>query len=112
VDIYYAGRLSERFTQKELESGSGRSSLRILAWDVIRSGSLRQILFGHGSSASLKLLETGAHNEWLEFQLCYGLIGLLTLATFYCLLAKYHREVVQRSLSGWWYSLLKYMYLG
>lgn len=86
VTLWYSERvtggfLSSRFSRDELSTGSGRADIWRETIEAIKEGSPLRILIGGGSSAPLDLVGTGTHNEWLEFQTCYGLVGVLLLAS-------------------------------
>lgn len=72
--------LLSRFSREELSSGSGRSDIWRETIAAINEGSLTRKLMGGGSGSTINLVGTGTHNEWLEFQNCYGVVGVLLLA--------------------------------
>ncbi len=75
------GFLSERFAKEELESGSGRSDIWDIALTVIANRSFLETIVGTGSGSSVRLLGTGAHNEWIEFLFSFGVVGVMLYAS-------------------------------
>lgn len=83
--LWYLNRASDgfllsRFGREQLSDGSGRREIWTAVLADIQQGSFERKLIGGGSDSTLKLLGTGTHNEWLEFQNCYGVVGVLLLA--------------------------------
>lgn len=74
------GYLLSRFTREELSDGSGRADIWRETIEAIKEGSTQRMLIGGGSGSTIDLVGTGTHNEWLEFQNCYGVVGVLLLA--------------------------------
>lgn len=77
VDRYSGGIISERFSWDSLQDGSGRNDLYASATTYLRSCDFLTILVGKGAGATARILGGSAHNEWLEFIICYGAIGAL-----------------------------------
>lgn len=77
IDESSGGFLSQRFSQEQLEDGSGRSGNWELAINNIEQRSEFELFVGLGHGSSVKLLGTGVHNEWLEFLFSFGIIGFL-----------------------------------
>ena len=75
------GFLSHRFSEDELESGSGRMEHFSITWRYIKDGDLWELMFGRGCEKSLQMFGILIHNEWLYFLFCYGLIGLMIYAS-------------------------------
>ena len=40
------------------------------------------MFFGTGGDSTLKILGVNAHNEWLEFMFCYGIVGVILYLSF------------------------------
>lgn len=80
VNSITEGALMDRFSAEQLEQGSGRSDMWRMALQDISDRDNLTLLIGKGSGASFELLQTGAHNEWIEFLYSFGLIGVLLYA--------------------------------
>lgn len=77
VNNISGGFLYERFSEEELERGSGRTEQRQLALREVSKRGYTEYLIGSGHGASVRLLNTGIHNEWVEFLYSFGLVGLI-----------------------------------
>ena len=67
-----------------LRISSNRRSIDSLiesSWNELSNRSAIDLLIGFGSGSSKKVLGNVAHNEWLEFLLNYGIIGIILYAT-------------------------------
>ena len=72
------GYLSERFSSKELATGSGRAhSYSFVLKDASGRGVV-DLLLGYGSG-----LSKGVHNEWLEFLFTFGFVGVVLYALLF-----------------------------
>lgn len=69
------GMLRSRFSEEELRRGSGRSERYGLALRSFGKSPLVTKMIGSGPSSTDDSLGGGAHNEWLEFLLDFGVIG-------------------------------------
>lgn len=76
INDYTDGFLAYRFSSDEMLGASGRDEMWRQVINTIENRSVFSSLIGFGSGASIKLLGTGVHNEWLEFLLSFGLIGV------------------------------------
>ena len=76
------GALFDRFSADELESGSGRTEMWQTALSDIDQRDYLTFLIGRGSGSTIDLLQTGAHNEWIEFLYCFGAVGVVLYALF------------------------------
>lgn len=76
VDRYTGGIISDRFSWANLQDGSGRNDLYTRAFSYLRSCDFITLLFGRGAGATARYIGESAHNEWLEFIICYGLVGV------------------------------------
>jgi hypothetical protein len=83
VDNQTGGFILNRFTIESLETGSGRADLYSLAISNIKSRSFFDLMIGLGSGSSVQFLETGVHNEWLEFLFSFGIIGVIMYAILF-----------------------------
>lgn len=96
VDNASGGFLSERFSKEEMADGSGRAGNFQLAMDAISERSTLDLIFGSGHGSSVDLIGTGVHNEWLEFLLSFGVVGLalyfLLGVALMCECARYVRK--------------------
>lgn len=76
VDQQTEGLLFSRFDSESLQSGSGRDELRAAALDNISNRDIIRLIIGLGAGSTVKFLETGAHNEWIEALFSFGIIGI------------------------------------
>lgn len=82
--------LSARFQSEELQSGSGRDVLYETAIHSIMDRDFVTFFIGTGSGSSVKLLDTGVHNEWLEILFSFGFMGVILYLSFLAsLIAKF-----------------------
>lgn len=77
IDSYSEGYLSSRFTQEQIQSGSGRRYMYKVAINDIFDRNFFEFLFGLGAGSSIKLIGTIVHNEWLQFLFNYGFLGFI-----------------------------------
>lgn len=82
ADHLSGGFLSKRFETDNLMEGSGRAHSYKEGIEKINMRSPVAWISGEGSGTTLRYFGTGAHNEWIEFALNFGFIGVL----FYSLL--------------------------
>ena len=75
VNRYTGGVIFERFSWDNLQDGSGRGDIYARAINYLKSCDFFAILIGKGAGATARYLGESAHNEWLEFIICYGVIG-------------------------------------
>lgn len=88
---------------------SGRDVLASKALDIIfNETSIWQIVFGHGSYATVELMGQYAHNDWLEIAINNGLIGLVIYFIFY---VSFIRYCFKRKRSTFFPILLSYLAL-
>ncbi len=86
TDHLTVGTLSSRFSEEDLRYGSGRSDRYGLALRVFAKSPFATKVIGSGPSSTDDTLGGGAHNEWLEFLLDFGLIGCGLLFLFFAAL--------------------------
>jgi hypothetical protein len=89
IDSSTDGLLFSRFSEDQMQSGSGRDVLREMALADISRRDTMLFLFGRGSGSTVQFLGTGAHNEWIEALFTYGLIGVLIYFWMFFRCAKY-----------------------
>lgn len=77
IDQNSGGFLSKRFSKEQIVSGSGRTAQREKAMRVVNERGFAEYLVGAGHGASVRLLGTGVHNEWVEFVFSFGLVGAM-----------------------------------
>lgn len=82
IDCNYGGVLSARFGDEDMSSGSGRDVIYSSAIKLIENRPFEDLFFGTGGDSTLKLLGINAHNEWLEFMFCYGIVGVILYLSF------------------------------
>lgn len=72
---------------------SGRDSIYGFFWDYFTSGEngVIGILFGNGAAATLKLLGFEAHNDWIEFAIDFGLLGIVLYLFYWFTIYKYYK---------------------
>lgn len=80
ADKLSGGFLSQRFSEEEMSSGSGRMEQFTAVINALKESKAYNLLFGHGMQKSLDIFGTGIHNEWLGFFFNYGIIGLILYA--------------------------------
>ncbi len=107
VDQATDGKLGERFSEEKLRDGSGRHDRYLLALRVFAESPFLTKLIGSGPSSTAVSLGYGAHNEWLEFLLNFGIIGCgLLFAFFAALFLRLRQLVTRRSRVGPAYACL------
>lgn len=104
--VWYLNRASDgfllsRFGKEQITEGSGRVDIWEEVLGAIQEGSLTRKLFGGGSNATLSLVGTGSHNEWLEFQNCYGVVGVMLLAVLLGAIAATAYRYFRAGKSDW-----------
>lgn len=98
VDTYSGGIISDRFSAENLLDGSGRDQIYHRAWAYIQSCDLSNLLIGTGAGTTENILGSSAHNEWLEFTMCYGLFGAaIYLSLYFAIFKKYLYMLRQRN---------------
>lgn len=88
VDQWSGGLLTERFSFKQLISGSGRFEMYSMILDDLSQSSPWDLFLGRGSGSVEQLLGMAAHNEWLEFLFNFGVIGVVFYAQLVLALAR------------------------
>lgn len=77
--------LQRRFAIEELISGSGRSDIYDTLFKEVSGRSSGELLFGTGSgSVGNYTSVAAAHNDFLEMQIAYGLVGVVLLGAWLC----------------------------
>lgn len=69
-----------------LESGfsSGRDSLYVdVINHIFNENSIFSLIFGNGADASIAIFGNYAHNDWLEFAIDMGILGVLAYLSYY-----------------------------
>lgn len=61
---------------------SGRDYYYSRAWNFFLNSDIMGLLFGHGAYATIRLMRSAAHNDWLELLVNQGLLGA-TVYLFY-----------------------------
>lgn len=64
-------------------SSSHRDELYLAAWQVFINSEPINMLFGHGANSTASLIGNGAHNDWLEILVCFGLIGIFVFTLYW-----------------------------
>jgi hypothetical protein len=80
ADHLSGGFLSERFSFEQLAGGSGRLEMYKALVRELSTSSPSELLLGRGGGSAEQLLEMAAHNEWLQFLLDFGAIGVALYA--------------------------------
>ncbi|MFI3262882.1 MAG: hypothetical protein R3Y26_08235 [Rikenellaceae bacterium] len=96
IDLASGGFLSTRFSSESLSDGSGRADMWELLINHLESRDLITFLVGTGSGSTIKLLGTGAHNEWLEFLFSFGLVGVIIYLALYMKFLFRYMELLKR----------------
>lgn len=75
-DNLLGGHLSERINREETDEGKNRLAIYRVTWEMIRSSSTEDIIFGHGHFGVRddSELEISAHNDFMEVIYDYGII--------------------------------------
>lgn len=76
VDNYFGGAVLERFSKENIMDGSGRNQIYSQAISYIKSCNIFDLIAGKGAGTTARVLGSTAHNEWIEFLMCYGIIGV------------------------------------
>lgn len=75
------------------EGGSShRDELYSAAWQVFRNSDTFNMIFGHGANSTGSLIGNGAHNDWLEILVCFGIIGVVVYMIYWIVLYKMWRR--------------------
>ena len=74
-------------------NSSGRDSIYGFFWDYFTSSEngVIGILLGNGAAATLKLLGVEAHNDWIEFAIDFGLLGIALYLFYWFTIYKYYK---------------------
>lgn len=72
---------------------SGRDFIFDFFWNYFSSSENEIIgkLFGNGAAATVKLLSIEAHNDWLEFAIDFGLLGVVVYFLYWLSNYKYYK---------------------
>lgn len=87
--------LLERFTREQLTDGSGRREIYSIVINNLSTRFWPTYLIGSGSGSSVKLIGTGAHNEWLEFLYSFGVFGVILYFVFCVSLVKRYLSLLK-----------------
>lgn len=67
---------------------SGRDKLYTFFWHYFtEKTSALEFLFGHGANGTVTLYGQYAHNDWLEFAINQGLLGIIMYVVYWCALS-------------------------
>ena len=93
-NIYMENSYFQYLYGKSLDGkSSGRDVLYSRAWSsFIQAPSFINTLIGYGANSTYHLLGNRAHNDWFEFMVNQGLLGLIVYAIFWVELFKVWRE--------------------
>ena len=91
VGVYFIQRMMEtsnyfqyRIEQTNAGESSGRDELYATFYNhFIEEDNPFRFLFGYGASATLKIGENFAHNDWLEIATNHGLLGLMVYLVYW-----------------------------
>ena len=77
---------------REGDSG-GRDSIYGYFWDFLSSSEngVLGMLFGNGAAGTVKLLGIEAHNDWIEFAIDFGLLGVVVYFLYWLSNYKYYK---------------------
>ena len=86
--IYYVGYMMESSSYfidrlDATKSGESGRNFTYIYNKYIEQDSLIYILFGRGIMGTLELMQIRAHNDWLEFLINFGIVGLLVFGIFW-----------------------------
>lgn len=90
-----------RLEQTREGSSSGRDEMYSeMIHYFIQDSSIFTLLFGHGIDGTGLLFGNGAHNDWLEFAIDFGLLGLILYIIYWVRLYKVWRTSKDLGLVG------------
>ena len=113
VDTFTDNVLSSRFSKEEIADGSGRYDIYSYILSELSHRRFEEWFFGTGGDSVLKTLGISAHNDWLEFIFCYGIIGgLLYLSLIISLFGRFLQLLRMRSrYASYWGMIFIYVLL-
>ena len=82
INLITNGRLLYRFRPDVFFSGSGRIDIWNDTIKILSSFSFKEWVFGRGTAAVLHTIGSGAHNDFLEYLVDFGIIGLFHFILF------------------------------
>lgn len=112
IRFYESNLVLQRKFESTIEGGSsGRDVLYSQAWNAWSQSNLWQLVFGHGASGSLKVLDNYVHNDWLEILLDMGVVGIITYFVFWVSFIKTwikskNNDIIYAVLGGYVFVLL------
>lgn len=88
IKLDYIRLVLNRFSLDKLEGGSGRTSFYGTIISSLNSKDIVDLILGGGSGTTIRLLGTGAHNEWLFYINDFGIVGLFLQICLHIFLIK------------------------
>lgn len=89
IDVYNNSLYLQERVESTLEgNSSGRDRIIENIMDSFWKSNLLQYIFGHGGYSTIGAGGNFAHNDWIEFLYCHGIIGVTILFYYYYSLVK------------------------
>lgn len=87
--VMYLYTANAFFQRRLLLTMGGYSSRRDIIYDFFwhyytEKTSVTEFLFGHGANGTVSIFITYAHNDWLEFAINQGLLGIFLYVIYWC----------------------------
>ena len=113
LDNYFGGIILERFSKDNLLDGSGRKNIYTTAFAYLETCDFATLLIGSGAGTTARILDASAHNEWIEFIMCYGLIGVfIYLMLFVALIKQLHNMIKAKNKNAIYFGIfLAYLFI-
>ena len=91
----------QRVMQTREGDSGGRDSIYGYFWDFLSSSEngVLGMLFGNGAAGTVKLLGIEAHNDWIEFAIDFGLLGVVVYFLYWLSNYKYYKYLAKDKLS-------------
>lgn len=100
MSIDYLAHTSDVFAWRLQQTQEGDTSARdfIYAgiWHHFQQAPLLEQLFGSGFDATVKIVDSRAHSDWLETLACEGIVGCIVYAT--CMLSFYKQTAKRKDI--------------
>lgn len=85
--ISYLAETNDYFMYRYDQTIEGYSSSRdvvyLSMWNILKDSDTISLLFGHGADATYRITGKMAHNDWLEYAVDIGILGVLVLLFYW-----------------------------
>lgn len=98
--------LQNRLIDTKDKNYSNRDVIYEQIWACYKNGSIFRMAFGYGLSQTAALIESFAHNDWLELILDMGLLGVIFYARIFISSKSLYSQSISKSQN-----MIKFMYL-